>query len=74
MEIEYNQMVLVRGSDREGNLVETPGCVICSTPIEIQNDEQMKFFGHPIGTVLYTVELADGSGKLVPESNLRRLP
>jgi hypothetical protein len=36
----------------------------------VESEEQAVLFGFPVGTTLYTVEFADGSDALIPESSL----
>jgi len=45
-----------------------PCSVVAITPIE--DAKQVEIFGHPLGTIMYTVEFADGTDKLVSESDL----
>ncbi len=47
------------------------GSVVGITPVE--SEEQAVLFGFPLGTTLYTVEFADGSDTLIPESGLTPL-
>jgi len=66
---DYGDAVVLMTKNDAGNVAEE-GCSVCGiTPVE--NEEQAGIFGHPVGTVLYTVEFGDGSDKLVPESDLK---
>ncbi len=66
MPFDYGDTVLVywpfESQPRRG------GSVVGVTPVE--SEGQAALFGFPVGTTLYTVEFADGSDALVPESSL----
>jgi len=71
MKFNYNDVVMVRIKDDTGNIGKKPGWVVCMEPVEIENDEQVRHFGFPIGSVVYTVEFQDGTDALVAESDLQ---
>jgi hypothetical protein len=41
------------------------------TPVE--TEQQVAVFGHPVGTMVYTVEFGDGKDAQIPEGLLRLL-
>jgi hypothetical protein len=71
LKYDYGQEVICRLSTEEGTATTKPCSVVAITPIETA--KQAEVFGHPLGTVMYTVEFADGSDKLVSESDLTEL-
>ena len=67
MKFDYGQEVLYKRPSGDG-LVVTRCCIVGITPVETA--EQSELFGHPRGTVMYTIEFGDGTDKLVPEDEL----
>lgn len=72
MKFDYGDEVIFRETGPSGNSVERQCSVVGITPVEAES--QVPLFGHPLGTVLYTIEFGDGSDKLVPEDGLEHLP
>ncbi len=68
MKWTYGDSVQTTVEDGNGGFVVKPGEVVAFTVVE--RVEQSVRFGFPLGTVLYTVELGDGSDALIPESAL----
>jgi hypothetical protein len=71
MKYDYGDEVILKAANDSGVPVDTPGAVVGIT--EVQSSKQAEAVGFPIGTVLYTVELGDGSDQLVPEDRLAPL-
>jgi len=69
MKFDYGDEVVLRTKNDSGSVAENWCAVVGITPVA--SDEQAIHFKYPVGTVLYTVEFADGSDKLVSESDLR---
>jgi len=68
MKFDFGDTVACRTTNDEGIPVEKVCEVVAITPIE--NDEQAKHYGYPIGTVVYTVEFGDGTDANAPEHDL----
>jgi hypothetical protein len=68
MKFDYGDEVVFRQADRNNDLAGKTCSIVGITPIE--TEDQVRVFGYPLGTVLYTVEFGDGSDKLVPEAAL----
>lgn len=69
MKYDYGTDLVFGIDDGNGGTVERPCCVVGITTL--QTEEQAFIFGHPSGSILYTVEFADGSDLLVHEDLLR---
>ena len=67
MKFDYGQEVLYKRPSEDG-IVVTRCCIVGITPVETA--KQSKLFGHPQGTVMYTIEFEDGTDRLVPEDEL----
>jgi len=67
---DYGEEAILKMKNEAGNVIEKECWIVSITPVE--TDEQANHFKHPVGTVLYTVEFADGSDTFVPEWDLRR--
>jgi hypothetical protein len=69
VKFDYGDEVILGTKDDAGNVAEKRCAVVGITPIE--SERQARYFGYPLGTVLYTIEFQDGTDKLVSESDLR---
>ena len=72
MEFDYGDEAVFRESSPDGTSIDRVCAVVGITQVE--SESQIPVFGYPLGTVLYTVEFGDGSDKLVPEHELKRMP
>ena len=68
MKYDYGDDVALKTEGRNGVILKKTGTVVGITIVE--NDNQVRIFGHPIGTILYTVEFGDGSDSMIPEENV----
>ena len=68
MKYDYGDDLVLKADDGSGNVVPRVCTVVGITSVE--NAQQSKVFGHPIGAVLYSVEFGDGSDALVGEEEL----
>jgi hypothetical protein len=72
MRFDYGDEVIFKEASPGGHWAERICCVVGITIVE--TEEQIQVFGHPTGTILYTVEFRDGSDQLVPEHALEPIP
>jgi hypothetical protein len=70
MKFDFGDVVIFEEIGFQGDSMTRMGAVVGITPVE--NEDQVQVFGHPLGTVLYTVEFSDGTDKLLPEGSLER--
>ena len=68
MKYDYGDDVVLKTEGLNGVILKKTGTVVGITIVE--NDNQVPIFGHPIGTILYTVEFGDGSDSMIPEENV----
>jgi hypothetical protein len=68
MNYDYGDEVRLTVLNERGESVDRPAAVVGIT--EVAAARQSEALGHPVGTILYTVEFADGSDQLVPEDQL----
>jgi hypothetical protein len=62
MKCEYDNDVLFKAHDPNGNAVTKPCTIVGITRIE--SEDQSRALKAPVGSVLYTVEFGDGSMRL----------
>jgi hypothetical protein len=65
---DYGDEVTYKHLHENGSLGSDVCVVVAIAAVE--TDHQSQHFGHPVGTVLYTVEFGDGSDKLVAEGEI----
>lgn len=68
MKYDYGDDLILKADDGRGNIARKVCTVVGITSVE--NAQQSKVFGHPIETVLYSVEFGDGSDALIAEEEL----
>ena len=56
-----------------GDISITKTCCIVGITL-VETESQVPIFGYPLGTTMYTIELGDGSDRLVPEKVLELIP
>ena len=72
MKFDYGDEVVVTRTDKDGPAsMHLKGSVVAITNVSSESESDV--FGYPVGTVLYTVEFADGSDDLLPEESLRAM-
>jgi len=69
MKFDFGDEVLASETDQDGVVSTSVGSIVSITAVT--TDSESKVFGYPIGTVLYGVEFADGSDRLLPEEFLQ---
>jgi hypothetical protein len=67
MKFDYGQEVLYKRPFETGIVVTR--CFIVGITL-VETAEQSELFGHPQGTVMYTIEFEDGTDKFVSEDEL----
>ena len=72
MRFDYGDEVIFKEASPGGDWVDRSCCVVGITIVETEDQSQV--IGHPMGTILYTVEFGNGSDKLVPERALEPIP
>ena len=68
MKYDYGQTVLCKLVSEGGVIVTRPGAVVSIASVDTA--EQAEVFGYPPGTVVYTIELGDGSDRTASEAEL----
>lgn len=71
MKYDYGDDLILKADDGRGNVVQKVCTVVGITSVD--NAEQSRAFGQPVGTVLYSIEFGDGSDALVVEERLEPL-
>lgn len=71
MTYDYGDEVIFKTIDAAGHVIARPCAVVGITPVN--NEALVRIHGHSLGTILYSVEFADGTDSLIPENELERL-
>jgi hypothetical protein len=71
MTYDYGDELVCKMADETGHLIPKPCAVVGITTVT--NEEQARVLGHPLGTILYSVEFGDGTDALLLEERLERL-